>query len=359
MGDVYQQLAELCDRATSLSCRLHFQTQTFNTPSLQNENKIAVLFQKDIEYARKQICKNFHTVLEPDQLRAKKYLAVFAKHATDVYDVLQPAYNLFMEMLAFRDETISVLSEVMVTTSDFIFGTNTDLTEKLLGLVTRFVKLHLLLSPQFQKFDEKGIDPKDIVILYQTAALCQKGTRDNGIVKLKAYVEKFCTDDTVAAVKTEFDNISDMVGEYLLRYHDILVQLITKESTQEIVRSGAFNFNDRIEILGKPVDSIENYPGSVLDQDQDTGGKGLLQGYYNSAKFYLDITYLSEIKDWVFFGLLACPSVLGSRSGEKAIAMLKLVASDGWRLRVFRDKILDMHEVWVHHFKFLKKIQSK
>ena len=35
------------------------------------------------------------------------------------------------------------------------------------------------------------------------------------------------------------------------------------------------------------------------------------------------------MREWVFFGLVACPNVL---KGDLAMKLLKLVVSDGWRM---------------------------
>lgn len=358
MSEGYEVLAELCDRATQLACRLHVVTETFNNPALLPE----VLFDSKIERAREQICRKYNVVIDPETLASKKHLEPFKTRAPKIVNCLAKPFALFIDMLKFRDDAKTVLNDTIRNSVDFKFGTNTDLTTKLLGLVTKYVKLHLLLDPRFQKQEEKSIGPQDIVILYQTALKCQKGTRDTDSNKLKSYLELFCENNCLRTVKDDLNPVAEMVGVYLLRLSETLQQLMNVEtSTQQIVSSGAFSLIDRLERLGMPVDTVENYrAGGGLQQEEDTPqGTKRMKNYYGSAKFFLDIAHLAEMKEWIFFGIVACPNVLGGRDGEQAIELLKLVSSDGWRCRVFRDKIVDMHELWEEHFKFLKKTTNK
>jgi len=354
MGDRYEVLAELCDRAEALATRLHGLIDKYANEAKRPD----VLYDKDVERARRQICSSYTTVLDATQLGAKKFLAVFKERAYKVSNALADDYNLLLEMMKFRSESKTVLTDTIRNSVDFKFGTNSDLTEKLLGLITRYAKLHMLLGPRFHKTNDKCIGPQDIVILYQTAVRCQRGGHDNETNQLKGYLQNFCEGNALRSVKDDMNSISEMVGYFLLRLYDTLHKLIDPDSsTGQIVSSAAFSCVDKIDNLGLPIDTLENHrAGGGLDADEEAESSGakLMANYYGSAKFYLDMLYVSRMKDWVFFGLLACPSVLGGPEGERAIEMLKMVASDGWKIRVFRDKWVDMHETWEEHFKYLK-----
>jgi hypothetical protein len=154
--------------------------------------------------------------------------------------------------------------------------------------------------------------------------------------------------------------MSNLIGSYLLEFSEVLQELMNPNnhtngmnSTAKMVASASFNPIDKLDSLSVGVDTIDGYRAN--DTDDGTQKTRVMRNYRGSAQFYFDLTYLSRVKEWVFFSLLACPSVLGGQRGEKAVEMMKLVVSDGWLIRVYRDKILDMHETWEEHFKFLKK----
>ena len=347
MGDNYEVLAELCDRAEALACRLHVLIDTYSTESLRPDE----LFDKEIERARRQICSSYTTVLDGAALGAKKFLAVFKDRAPKIATLLSDDYNLLLEMMQFRNEARTVLTNTLQVSMDFELGTNTDLTEKLLGLVAAYTKVHLLLDARFYRSSEIG--PQDIVILYQTAMKASKRGHDGDTKKLKSYLQQFCEGGVLRSVKDDLQKISEAVGRYLLSYYDVLVKLMNPEnSTQKIIASAAFSIVDKLDVLGQPVETIEGHVGD--NNGVSAGGAGTtkrMKNYFGSARFYLDVTYLSQIKEWVLFGLMACPAVL---QGKAAVDLLKLVASDGWMARVHRNKFIDVHEVWEEHFSFLK-----
>lgn len=320
---------------------------TYSTESLRPEE----LFDKEIERARKQICSSYTTVLDGAALGAKKFLAVFKDRAPKIATLLSDDYNLLLEMMQFRNEARTVLTSTLQVSMDFELGTNTDLTEKLLGLVAAYTKLHLLLDARFYKSSEVG--PQDVVILYQTAMKASKRGHDGDTKKLKSYLQQFCEGGVLRSVKDDLQKISEAVGGYLLSYYDVLVKLMNPEnSTQKIIASAAFSIVDKLDVLGQPVETIEGHVGGKNGAAASGAGTTKrMKNYFGSARFYLDVTYLSQIKEWVLFGLMACPAVL---QGKEAVDLLKLVASDGWLARVHRNKYIDVHEVWEEHFSFLK-----
>jgi hypothetical protein len=360
VADAYETLAELCDRAEILCVRLH------GLINKHSSTRPEVLFDKDMERARKQVCSSYTTVLDGAALMAKKWLTIFKDRAPKIVAELQEDFGLLRETMMFRDDAKTALYNTLTQNSkDLRMVVNTALTEKTLCMVTYFVKLHLLLDPRFYKDCE--IKPQDIAILYQTAVKSGQRGGDsadlNGINNLKGYLQLFCAGEALRSVKDDLKGCSDAVGQLLLDMRLVLNKLMSPEgSTQQIVSLGSFSLVDKLDgRLGVPVDTMEGYLSSDAGAGAEGGGGGgggakVMKEYFQSARFYMDATYLSQMREWVFFGLVACPNVL---KGELAMELLKLVVSDGWRMRVYRDKFVDMHEIWEEHFKFLKDLQKK
>ena len=205
----------------------------------------------------------------------------FASHADGIVDQWESLYVLVAHLAEFREQALKLLAELSKEVVKFALDVNEILVCAYFGLAMKYAKLHLLLACLLEG---KG---KLMFNAFCRAHIVAQGHEPKGREQMARYLCMYITPGhAIAMLQDDFARVS-------LRVADALVPLAMK-----ILQFSDASFF-KAEGNLSPIAPLR------------TQGAHRSSGDATSEEPEPLLAHLSEVKEWVLYGLLLCPEELG------------------------------------------------
>lgn len=235
---------------------------------------------------------------------------IFASKAAQLYAELEPDYETFIDVVEWNRTVQNVLTEITNSLSSLQWDENPILTQGYMDLIVVFLQLQILVT--------LVNDRRTLVTVFERLYFIVKNSKENNFGKVAQYIARYAE---------PFKKLPEVMKPF------------GKKITQAILSvSQAFAQVQDLQFLRKDGTlNITLNPDKIALPTQDTT--------------HLNFLVREKLTLWITWGFLFIPEEL---SAMGALPLIKTALTQSWRLPVFRDLTVPIHDLYTTSWKSFK-----